>query len=64
MLFILFFVFVRFLALLKRATEDIKIGPPLAPDVKLGPVVSKPQYEKVSAMNCTQKSGTFNKPID
>jgi len=37
----------RFLAALKAAAEEIKIGHPLTPDVKLGPVVSKQQYEKV-----------------
>ena len=40
----------RFLALLKKGAEGIKIGHPLDADVKLGPVVSKVQYDKVDAV--------------
>ena len=41
------FLPLRFLKLLKEGAEGIKIGNPLTPDVKMGPVVSKPQYDTV-----------------
>ncbi len=37
----------RFLSFLQREVGNIKVGPPLADGVKMGPLVNKIQYDKV-----------------